>query len=109
MALNAREVGLSVQVVSSGTADLHLERIPLGSADPGVALGEVGRAVGAKVAAGLSAPGEIYLAEKKLMDEGAVVPLFHLPLASLVGERLRGFSEDKLGGWGLEEDWVEGP
>jgi len=109
VALNAREVGLSVQVVSSGTADLHLERIPLGSADPGVALGEVGRAVGAKVAAGLSAPGEIYLAEKKLMDEGAVVPLFHLPLASLVGERLRGFSEDKLGGWGLEEDWVEGP
>jgi len=109
VALNAREVGLSVQVVSSGTADLHLERIPLGSADPGVALGEVGRAVGAKVAVGLSAPGEIYLAEKKLMDEGAVVPLFHLPLASLVGERLRGFSEDKLGGWGLEEDWVEGP
>jgi peptide/nickel transport system substrate-binding protein len=108
VALNAREVGLAVQVVSSGNADLHLERISLGSGDPGVALGEVGRAVGIKVAAGLSAPGEIYLAEKKLMDDGGVVPLFHLPLASLVGERVRGFSSDKLGRWGLDEDWVEG-
>jgi hypothetical protein len=85
-----------------------LKRIPLASGDPGVALGEVGRAVGVKVRAGLSAPGEIYLAEMKLMEEGGVVPLFHLPLASLVGERVRGFSADKLGGWGLEEDWVEG-
>ena len=111
VALNAREVGLAVQVVSSsGTTggDLRLERIPLGSGDPGVALEEVGRAVGVKVAAGLSAPGEIYLAEKKLMDDGGVVPLFHLQLASLVGERVRGFSVDKLGGWGLEENWVEG-
>ena len=108
VALNARDVGLTVQVTSSGDADLRLERIPLATGDPGVALGEVGRAVGAKVAAGLSAPGEIYLAEKKLMDEGRVVPLFHLPLASLPSERVRGFSVDKLGGWGLEEDWVEG-
>jgi len=108
VALNAREVGLSVQVVSTPTADLHLRRIPLASGDLGVALGEVGRAVGVKVRAGLSAPGEVYLAEKKLMEEGGVVPLFHLPLASLVGERVRGFSADKLGGWGLEEDWVEG-
>src|SRR5882724_9481959 len=39
VALNAREVGLAVQVVSSsGTTggDLRLERIPLGSGDPGV-------------------------------------------------------------------------
>jgi len=107
VALNAREVGLSVQVVSSG-GDLHLERIPLGSGDPGVALEEVGRAVGVKVAPGLSAPGEIYLAEKRLMSDGGVVPLFHLPLASLVGERARGSSSDKLGGWGLEQDWVKG-
>ncbi len=114
VALNGREVGLPVQVVASssgtaGAADLRLERIALGSGDPGVALAEVGRAVGVKVGAGLSAPGEIYLAEKKLMEEGGVAPLFHLPLASLVGERVRGFSADKLGGWGLEEDWVEGP
>jgi ABC-type transport system substrate-binding protein len=113
VALNAREVGLAVQVVttSSGTvgaADMRLERIALGSGDPGVALGEVGRAVGVKVAAGLSAPGEIYVAEKKVMEEAGVAPLFHLPLASLVGERVRGFSADKLGGWELEEVWVEG-
>jgi ABC-type transport system substrate-binding protein len=108
VALNGREVGLSVQVVSTAKADLHLLRIPLASGDPGVALGEVGRVVGNKVAPGLSAPGEVYLAEKKLMNEGLVMPLFHLPLASLVGDRVRGFSADKLGGWGLEEDWVEG-
>ena len=108
VALNAREVGLVVQVVPSGNADLHLERIPLGSGDPGVALGEVGRAVGVKVVGEVSAPGEVYLAEKKLMSDGGVVPLFHLPMASLTGDRVRGFSQGKLGGWGLEEAWVEG-
>ena len=107
VALNAREVGLAVQVVASG-GDLRLERIALGSGDPGAALGEVGRAVGVRVAAGLLAPGEIYLAEKKLMAEGALVPLLHLPMGSLVGERVRGFSAGKLGGWELEEVWVEG-
>jgi hypothetical protein len=107
VALNAREVGLAVQVVSSSNADLHLERIPLGSGDPGVALGEVGRVVGVKVAAGLSAPGEIYLAEKKLMDEGGVVPLFHLPLASLAGERVKSLSAGKLGAWPIDEVWLE--
>jgi len=107
VALNAREVGLSVQVVSSGNADLHLERISLGSGDPGVALGEVGRAVGVKVAAGLSAPGEIYLAERKLMDDGGVVPLFHLPLASLAGDRVKSLSAGKLGSWPIDEAWLE--
>ena len=107
VALNAREVGLTVQVTSSRTGDLRLERIALGSGDPGVALAEVGRATGVKVRAGLSTPGEIYLAEQRLMDDGGVVPLFHLPLASLAGERVRSLSAGKLGGWPLEEVWLE--
>jgi hypothetical protein len=110
VALNAREIGLAVQVVSSsGTSggDLRLERIPLVSGDPGVALEEVGRAFGVKVAAGLSTPGEIYLAEKKLMDGGGVVPLFHLPLASLAGERVKSLSAGKLGAWPIDEAWLE--
>ena len=107
VALNAREVGLTVQVTSSRTGDLRLERIALGSGDPGVALAEIGRAAGVKVRAGLSTPGEIYLAEKKLIDDGGVVPLFHLPLASLAGERVRNLSAGKLGGWPLEEVWLE--
>ena len=107
VALNAREIGLTVQVVGSG-GDLRLARIPLGSGDPGVALGEVGRATGVKVAGGLGTPAETYLAEKKLMNEGAVTPLFHLPIATLAGPRVRGLAADRLGGWNIEAVWVEG-
>jgi hypothetical protein len=107
VALNARDVGVQVRVVASG-GDLRVLRVPFGSSDPGIALGEVGRALGVKTTAGLSTPGQIYLAEKKFMDDGKVMPLFHIPLVSLAGERMRGFTADKLGAWGLEEAWVEG-
>ena len=108
VALNAREVGLFVQVVpATSPSDLRLKRIPLGSGDPSVALAEVGQAVGVKTSAGLTAPGEIYLAEKKLMAAAGVVPLFHLSMAWLAAERVRGVSAEKLGAWPLQEVWLE--
>jgi peptide/nickel transport system substrate-binding protein len=107
VALNAREAGLSVQVVSSGAADLRLKQISLRSGDPVVALRVVGEAVGAHSRADLSSPQELYVAEKKLMEEGGVIPLFYLPLALLPGERVRNFPAERLGAWPLEQVWLD--
>ena len=107
VALNAREAGLSVQVVASGAADLRLRRIMLGSPDPRIALRVVSDAVGAQALNAVNSPQEIYEAEKKVMEDGGVIPLLHLPLASLASERVRNVPSERLGSWSLEEAWLE--
>jgi peptide/nickel transport system substrate-binding protein len=111
VALNAREVGLQIQVVSAippgATADLRLARIVLVSPDPGVALRDVGKIVGANVQVGGSSPQDVYVAEKKLIEDGGLIPLFHLPLATLAGERVRNFPVERLEAWPIEEVWLE--
>ncbi len=117
IALNAREAGLQIQVVSAGAqsgakVDLRLMRIPLASPDPGLALRDVGKVVGVSVLVSDTSPQAVYLAEKKLLEDGAVIPLFHLPLAMLPGERVRNWRAERLGygalgAWLLEEVWLE--
>jgi len=54
---------------------------------------------------------DLYEAERGLLEGYAVIPLFHLPLASAVSARVRGWTTDRLGTWGeggfsLAELWV---
>src|SRR6202521_4249701 len=86
IALNAREVGITVQVSLSGTEDIRLVRAVLPSPDPVTSLGEAARQLG------LPQPGfpatrgnsldDLYQAERSLLAGYAVIPLFHLPVAS---------------------------
>ena len=106
VALNAREVGLQIQTVASSVnskgADLRLLRVLLASSNSGMALQEIGNAVGTDARSGPGAE-DVYLTEKKLMEGASLIPLFHLPLASLAGERVRNWPSDKMGGWPLAE------
>lgn len=107
IALNAREVGITVQVSLSGTADIRLMRVALPSPDPAISLGEAARQLG------LSQPGtqsgsatprfnnleDLYQTERGLLDGYGVIPLFHLPVASAAGARVRGWQPDLFGQW----------
>ena len=107
VALNAREVGLQVQTLPEtsdvNSVDFRLVRIPLASTDCGTTLREVGKALGMNVQPAGTGAEDIYAAEKKLLDGSSLIPLFHLPLATLAGERVRNWQTDKLGGWLLAE------
>jgi peptide/nickel transport system substrate-binding protein len=107
IALNAREVGITVQVSLSGPEDIRLMRAVLPSPDPVTSLAEAVRQLGlpqpAFPAALPSTRGnsldELYQAERSLLDGYAVIPLFHLPVASAASARVRDWQPDRLGEW----------
>ena len=111
IALNASEVGITVQISLAGAEDIRLLRVVLPSADPATSLTEAARQLGLPQSA-FSTPRDkpsdldlslnleaLYRAERELLDGHGVIPLFHLPLASAVGGRVHGWQPDRLGEW----------
>lgn len=110
VALNAREAGITVQVSLSGTPDINLVRITLPSPEPSASLREAVRALGQAQPLGRGATvEELYAAEHGLLAGHPVIPLFHLPVASTAGPRVRGWNPDRLGQWNLADVWLEAP
>jgi peptide/nickel transport system substrate-binding protein len=104
IALNAREVGITVQVSLSGVEDIRLLRVVLPSPDPATSLNEAMRQLGLPQPAFPAAPrnsdlDDLYQAERSALDGYSVIPLFHLPVASAVSLRVRGGAPDRLGAW----------
>jgi peptide/nickel transport system substrate-binding protein len=106
IALNAREAGITVQVSLSGADDIRLVRIAL--PNPDLALREMARqlALPQPVLHGNRVE-DLYQAERALLDGDAVIPLFHLPVASAAGARVHGWAPDQLGAWNLADIWLE--
>src|SRR5437899_1817295 len=103
IALNAREVGITVPVSLSGAEDIRLVRAVLPSPDPATSLGEAARQLGLPQPAFPMPRGnsldDLYQAERTLLDGYAVIPLFHLPVASAASARVRGWEPDQIGDW----------
>jgi peptide/nickel transport system substrate-binding protein len=103
IALNAREAGITVQVSLSGAEDIRLVRAVLPSPDPATSLGEAARQLGWQQPTFPTPRGnsldDLYQAERSLLDGYAVIPLFHLPVASAASARVRGWEPDRLGEW----------
>src|SRR5277367_170279 len=100
IALNAREVGIAIQVSLSGAEDIRLLRVAVPSPDPATALDDVARQLG--MSPPLAAPrslDELYQAERALLDGYRVIPLFHLPLSTATAARVHGLEPDLLGVW----------
>jgi extracellular solute-binding protein (family 5) len=106
IALNAREVGITVQVSLSGTEDIRLLRVVLPSPDPATSLTEAARQLGLPQPAFPTASRgntleDLYQAEHSSLEGYSVIPLFHLPVASAASERVCGWApdQDRLGEW----------
>jgi ABC-type transport system substrate-binding protein len=106
IALNARDFGITVQVSLSGVADIRLVRIVLPSPDPATSLNEAARQMGLPqpslpMAVSGNSLDNLYQAERGLLDGYAVIPLFHLPVATGASTRVHNWSSDPLGGWNV--------
>ncbi len=110
IALYAREIGVTLQVSLTGTTDIRLTRVVLPSPDPTTSL------IGAAHELGLPQPAfaatprrdsveELYQAERGLLDDHQVIPLFHLPIATAINPRVRNWSPDQLGRWDGLNKW----
>jgi hypothetical protein len=108
IALNAREIGITLRVSLSGVADVSLIRIVLPSSDPGTSLREAARELGLQqpLTHGGSVD-DLYQAERTLLDGHTVIPLFHLPVASVAGARVRNWQPSPAGSWNLSDVWLE--
>ena len=108
IALNAREAGITVQVSLSGADDLRLVRVVLPSAEPATSLREAAHQLGLpQPALRSNAVEDLYQAEHTLLDGHTVIPLFHLPVACAASARVRDWVPDRLGGWNLQNLWLE--
>lgn len=111
IALNAREAGVVVQVVApGGPPDMRLVRLPLRSLDPEQALAAYASAFG--TAASFKAPPALgpearLEAEQKLLEDGRVVPLFHVPQIVGLGPQVRNWNPEPWGDWRLDGVWLE--
>jgi peptide/nickel transport system substrate-binding protein len=106
IALNARDVGITVQVSLSGATDIRLARVILPSPDPATSLSEAARQMGlsqASLPMTLSGHSlaDLYQGERSLLDGYAVIPLFHLPVATAASPRVRNWTHDPLAGWNV--------
>jgi peptide/nickel transport system substrate-binding protein len=105
--LNARDVGLRVQLASGANADVQLVRIRLESMNPGIALKT------AAVRLGLPEPKlegvsmqQVYEAEAALLQGQKIIPLFHVPVVYGVGGAVKGWKARLDGSWPLTDVWL---
>jgi peptide/nickel transport system substrate-binding protein len=105
--LNARDAGISIQLVNGGAADMRLARFRIASLDPHTALTELANALQ------LDSPQlsdysveEMYTAEKLLLQSHRAIPLLHLRTAIALRPNLRGLTMSPDGGWELGNAWI---
>lgn len=115
IAVNARDVGLTVQVfaeknpAASTRADVLLVALSLGSANPTQALVQLAEAARLDQAEVLAAAGPeaLFAAEQALLADSRLIPIAHLPAPAWLSTRVRNWKPAPDGRWKLEEVWLE--
>lgn len=115
IAVNARDVGLTVQIfgeknpAANARADVLLVTLPLGSASATQALGQFAEAARLDQAEVLAAAGPeaLFAAEQALLADSRLIPIAHLPAPVWLSTRVRNWKPAPDGRWKLEEVWLE--
>ena len=106
IALNAREANLPVRVVT-GPADATLLRIAGSTLVPADLLAEYCSRLGIAAPAPSFTFESLLEAEKRALDGGWLLPLFHVPPHFGVGARVRNFVPDGALEWRIDQTWIE--
>ena len=108
IALDARDVGLTLTRAAAANPDVRLLEIRIASAEPGSALAIAAAQLGLPEPPRADSPEAWYAAERTLLDGFRVVPLFHLPEVYGAGPRVKGGPGiTPLGEWRFENLWLE--
>lgn len=105
--LNAKDAGITLQMITSGTADLRLVRVPLPSCDPETALTELAHdfEIAPPKFTGESASA-LYSAESALLQTHRVIPLLHLRTALATRASVHGLIVLPDGTVQLDNAWL---
>ena len=107
IALNAKDAGMTLRPISTGTGDLRLIRSSLSSANPTLALTGMAAALGLLLPLSTSsAPEELYKSESALLQSHRIIPLFHLPVNYGLSTAVKNWGEKRTGTWDLGDIWL---
>ena len=106
IALNAREAGILVQPIPAAHADARLVRIPLRSLDSRQVLADVEALIGSEPPPA-NTMDTLFTAERRLLEDFRLVPLFHLPEIYGLSSRVRNWDPELWGDWRLDNVWLE--
>lgn len=127
VAVNARQAGMSVQVVNrpaqhetvsiappaEPAAGLHLFAWHVTSLSPGLELDSFLTALGASESAvpdnATSEPEQLYARERKILEDRRVLPLVALPEYAGLGASVRNWLPARWGEWHLADVWLDLP
>ena len=108
IALNARDAGITLQPSLSGTADVRLVHVLLGSIDPHIALANVGASLGlSQPKFNGSSVEDLYQAESAILRTQRLIPLFQLPAAYALSPSVKAWNQERDGTWRLPDVWLE--
>lgn len=104
--LNARDVGITLQLSNGGQPDLRLVRLPLVSCDTHVALRETASSLQLPPPAIGSSITDLYSAETLLLASQRAIPLLYLRTAIAVRPNVRGLRMRPDGALELTSTWL---
>jgi MarR-like DNA-binding transcriptional regulator SgrR of sgrS sRNA len=108
IALNAHDVGLSLQPISSATTDLRLVEIALASSDGWMALREaVSQAGLPELQRKIGSVQDLYATEQATLATKRFIPLFHLPVSYASSPGLKHVTVRADGSLDLTDAWLE--
>ncbi len=107
IALNAREVGLNVQPVTTGRGDVQLAAVPLPSTNGMLALTDIAESLGqASPVVKDSSFEALYEAEAALLETQRIVPLYYVPADYGVSNAVKNWQVRRDGTWDLSNTWL---
>jgi len=105
--LNARDVGITLQLASFGASDLRLLRTTLSSAEPHTALMELSKGLQLpEPKFSSSSVAALYSAETSLLENHRVIPLLYLRSAIALRANVRDLVTLPSGEWQLANAWL---
>jgi peptide/nickel transport system substrate-binding protein len=113
IALNIREIGLSVQAVArrpGARSDMYLTRTRLSCLEPSVALESIAAATNAEPGTPDDTTLEaVFRRERAVLSDYRVIPLLYMPSGYAIGDRVHELRLSVLGEPILTEAWTEVP
>jgi peptide/nickel transport system substrate-binding protein len=105
--LNARDAGITVQLTTSGHADLTLTRVSLPSLNIQTALTGIALALQLPTPSfGNASANDLYSAEKTLLQSHRVIPLVYLRSGVALQPAIRNFNMSPDGTWQMNNVWL---
>jgi peptide/nickel transport system substrate-binding protein len=105
--LNARDAGITLQLTTSGHADMTLTRVSLPSLNIQTALTGIALALQLPMPSfGNGSANDLYVAEKTLLQSHRAIPLVYLRSGVALQPAIRNFNMSPNGSWQMNNVWL---